>query len=55
VAFGDRDKAMAKVEEAIEERVHWMMLIQFGPSLAALRGDSRFESPVARVRGKETR
>ncbi len=55
VALGEREAAIASVEKAIEERVHWMILIHFDPSLAALRDDPRFESLVARVRGKENR
>jgi len=51
VALGDHDAAFAALERAFEERVHWLVAIRIDPSLAALRGDSRFELLAARITG----
>jgi serine/threonine-protein kinase len=51
VALGDRDAAFAALAKALEERVHWLAMIRVDPSLAALRGDPRFEALAARVKG----
>ncbi len=54
VALGDRDAAFAALERALEERVHWLAAIRIDPSLAALRGDPRFDALVARVERPKT-
>ncbi|MEO6463597.1 MAG: hypothetical protein ABIP29_11030, partial [Candidatus Eisenbacteria bacterium] len=52
VALDDHDAAFAALEQALEERVHWLAAIRNDPSLAALRGDARFAALVARVEGR---
>jgi tetratricopeptide (TPR) repeat protein len=49
VALGDRDAAFALLDAAFEERAHWLAAVRIDPSLAALRGDSRYDALVARV------
>jgi len=49
VALGEHDAAFAALERALDERVHWLAAIRIDPSLAALRGDPRFEVLAARV------
>ena len=51
VALREHDTAFAALGKAFEERVHWLAAIRIDPSLAALRGDPRFESLAARVEG----
>jgi Tfp pilus assembly protein PilF len=50
VALGEREAAFKALEKAFDERVHWLAAIHIDPSLAALRGDPRFEAMAARVR-----
>jgi hypothetical protein len=50
VALGEQDAALTELEAALEERAHWLVAIQVDPSLAALRGQARFEGLVNRVR-----
>jgi len=49
VALGEPDAAFQALEDAFEERAHWLVAIKIDPSLAALRGDPRFPALVARV------
>ena len=49
VALGDHESALTNLEAALEEPVHWLIQIRLDPSLAALRGQPRFEALVARV------
>ncbi len=51
VALGEHDTAFAALDRALDGRVHWLAAIRLDPSLAALRGDPRFEVLAARVRG----
>jgi eukaryotic-like serine/threonine-protein kinase len=51
VALGEHEAALTGLEAAFEERVHWLAAIHLDPSLAALRGQPRFEALVARVGG----
>ena len=52
VALGEHDAAFAALERALEERVHWLAAMRVDPSLAALNGDPRFASLLARVEGR---
>jgi hypothetical protein len=51
VALGDHEAALASLERAYEERVHWLAAIRLDPSLAALREKARFQALAARVTG----
>ena len=51
VALGEHDAAFAALEQAIEERVHWMAAIRIDPSLAGLMADPRYARLIARVTG----
>jgi len=49
VALGEREAALTGLEQAFDERVHWLAAIRIDPSLHPLRGESRFEALVARI------
>jgi TolB-like protein/Tfp pilus assembly protein PilF len=53
LALGEREAALAGLERAFDERVHWLAAIRIDPSLHALRGDPRFEALAARVTAVE--
>jgi serine/threonine-protein kinase len=48
-ALGEREPALAALERALEEKVHWLATIRLDPSLDTLRGDPRFDEIVRRV------
>ena len=48
-AFGDRDKAMACLEEAFERRPDWMIEIKSDPRLEGLHSDPRFQELLGRM------
>ena len=48
-AFGERDKAMACLEEAFERRPDWMIEIKSDPRLEGLRSDPRFQELLGRM------
>jgi hypothetical protein len=49
VALGDRDRAFALLEKALEERSDFFVNLKVDPRLDALRDDSRFAALRARV------
>jgi eukaryotic-like serine/threonine-protein kinase len=51
VALGERDAALAALEQAFDERVHWLAAIHIDPSFAALGSDLRFRAIAAKIRG----
>ncbi len=52
LALGEREAALANLERALDERVHWLVAANRDPALAALRGEPRFEAILARVKSR---
>jgi TolB-like protein/tRNA A-37 threonylcarbamoyl transferase component Bud32/Flp pilus assembly protein TadD len=50
VALGQHDAALTLLEAALEERVHWLAALHLDPTVAALRGQPRFEALIAKVK-----
>jgi len=48
-ALGDHDLAFTRLDQSVDQRVHWMAALHLAPSLAALRDDPRFAALVARI------
>src|ERR1043165_4678443 len=49
--LGDRAAALAKLEEAYEDRSAWMVFIDVDPRLDALRDEAQFQELAARLQG----
>jgi TolB-like protein/Flp pilus assembly protein TadD len=49
-ALDQHDAALTLLEAALEERVHWLAALHIDPTVAALRGQPRFEALSAKVR-----
>jgi hypothetical protein len=49
LALGARDRALACLEQACEERDPWVVLLKTDRLLEPLRGEPRYEALVARV------
>jgi DNA-binding winged helix-turn-helix (wHTH) protein/TolB-like protein/Flp pilus assembly protein TadD len=49
VALGDREAALADLDQAVDERSVWIPWLKVDPDLEPLRGDPRFAKIVARV------
>lgn len=47
--LGDKDKALAWLEKALEERSGWMVHLKVDPRFDRLRSDSRFADVIGRV------
>ncbi len=42
LAFGDRERALSLLEEALRQRSHWLTFIDLEADFDALRDDPRF-------------
>ena len=49
VALGDKDRAMAYLERAYEDRSGWLIWVACGVPFDAFRGDPRFDAIVKRI------
>jgi tetratricopeptide (TPR) repeat protein len=47
--LGDRDQAFAALDQAFEERSHWLAYIKAWPLVDDLRADARFTALLGRV------
>lgn len=47
--LGDDDAAFRWLEQAVEERDYWLVMLRFDPSMIRLRGDPRFQSILRRI------
>lgn len=47
--LGDKDRAFAWLDRAVEERTHWLVWLKLDPRWENLRSDPRFEQVVRRV------
>jgi eukaryotic-like serine/threonine-protein kinase len=47
--LGDDDRALAWLEQALEAREYWLVMLRFDPSMARLRQDPRFQAVMQRV------
>jgi serine/threonine-protein kinase len=48
-ALGDKDRAFAWLEKALDDRAHWLVFLDVDPRLDPLRSDSRFAGLRRRV------
>lgn len=52
--FGDRDKALQYLEEAVREHHPWVFLVPSGPEFDFMRNDPRFKSIMRQIRASTT-
>jgi TolB-like protein/Flp pilus assembly protein TadD len=49
LALGDRERALAELEEGLRQHSHWLTFLEIDPDFDPLRGDSRFAKIAAQV------
>jgi len=49
VGFGDEERAIEYLEEAFEERSHWLIYLHIDPSMDGLRSNARFQELLRRI------
>ena len=48
-ALGDKDHALAQLEQAYQDRSQWMAFLRVDPEMDSLRSDPRFQDLMRRL------